>query len=480
MAQAESTVPPIYLPPSNSQTELLHAIRVATATGRTLLLEPGTHSTTPGQLNTIEIGPRGLEIGSGSPTLPFPAKGPSPAVVRRPDFSIPATAPDDNFGLFFVPAAPQFDASSVTWKPGKDEKGNPFEFAIFTGGSISIHDLTLDCNMGRQGLESLKANAAQHSMMLGFAPQWYSAEFAPDGKTPRRAYVMFRNVTVKNLTSVNGAFADDISFVYFRAPMYPIIKEVVVQNITSTRRVGPHRGTIAFGGLPERVNIHTTDVVFLNAESNVDFTAVPRDADVFTPSRWALNGVKAHSLNFGMATGVIDLTATALTTTATCQIQRVGGRVSNSNLTVGPGEAGKFFQLDNFTFDTVAWHLTPTASGAVTGLTLGSSGNVASALTFLNNKFGVLPGTTFSSGQLINSVHSDHDPGNSITATFKQCEYQARFGTTSDLIIAVVKERGTWRFAIEDLHGLDPDVAIPKHPELPDVIRIVAPGKTFP
>src|SRR5262249_3353556 len=40
MALAESTVPPIYLPPSNSQTELLHAIRVATATGRTLLLEP--------------------------------------------------------------------------------------------------------------------------------------------------------------------------------------------------------------------------------------------------------------------------------------------------------------------------------------------------------------------------------------------------------------------------------------------------------
>src|SRR5262245_13948902 len=286
MAQAESTVPPIYLPPSNSQTELLHAIRVATATGRTLLLEPGTHFTTPGQLNTIEIGPHGLEIGSGSPNLPFPAKGSLPAVVRRPDFSIPATAPDDNFGLFFVPAGTQLDTSNATWKPGKDEKGNSFEFAIFAGGSVNIHDLTLDCNMGRQGLESLKDNAAQHSMMLGFAPQWYPAGFAPAGTTPRRAYVMFRNVTVKNLISVNGAFADDIAFVYFRAPMYPIIKEVVVQNITSTRRVGPHRGTIAFGGLPERVNIHTTDVVFLNAESNVDFTAVPRDADVFTRSRW--------------------------------------------------------------------------------------------------------------------------------------------------------------------------------------------------
>src|SRR5215467_6363325 len=479
MEQAGSTLPPIYLPPSNSQTELVHAIRAAAATGRPLLLEPGTHFTTPGQLNTIEIGLRGLDIGTGRSPLPSVARGSSTAVVRRPDFSIPAAAPDDNFGLFFVPAAPQ-DLSNAVWKPGKDEQGLPIEFAVVIGGSISIHDLTLDCNMGRQGLEALKANIAQHSTMLGFAPKWYSVEPAPDHKTPRRAYVVFRNVTVKDLMTVNGAFADDISFLYFQALVVPIIKEVVVRNITSTRRVGPHRGTIAFGGLPERVNIHTTDVAFLNAESNVDFTAVPRDADVFTRSRWALNGVKAHSLNFGMATRVIDLTATALTTTATCQIQRVGGRVSNSNLTVGPGEAGKFFQLDNFTFDTVTWHLTPTASGAVTGLTLGSSGNVASALTFLNNKFGVLPGTTFSSGQLINSAHSDHDLGNSITATFKQCEYQAGFGMTSGLIIAVVMERGTWRFAIEDLHGLDPDVAIPKHPELPDVIRIVAPGKTFP
>src|SRR5213592_3871649 len=100
MEQAGSALPPIYLPPSNSQTELVHAIRAAAATGRPLLLESGTHFTTPGQLNTMEIGMRGLEIGSGNSPLPSPVKG---SVVRRPDFSIPATAPDDNFGLFFVP-----------------------------------------------------------------------------------------------------------------------------------------------------------------------------------------------------------------------------------------------------------------------------------------------------------------------------------------------------------------------------------------
>ena len=479
MEQARSTLPPIYLPPSNSQTELVHAIRAAAATGRPLLLEPGTHFTMPGQLNTIEIGLRGLDIGTGSSPLPFVARGSSTAVVRRPDFSIPAAAPDDNFGLFFVPAAPQ-DLSNAVWKPGKDEQGLPIEFAVVIGGSISIHDLTLDCNMGRQGLEALKAYIAQHSTMLGFAPKWYSVEPAPDHKTPRRAYVVFRNVTVKDLMTVNGAFADDISFLYFQALVVPIIKEVVVRNITSTRRVGPHRGTIAFGGLPERVDIHTTDVIFLNAESNVDFTTAPRQADVFTRSHWSLNGVKAHTINFGMATRVIDLTATALTTTVGCQIQRVGGTVSNSSLTVGSGENGRFYQLDHFTFDAVAWHLTPTSAGAVTGLLLGSSDNLASAVTFLRNKFGLIPSATFSSGQLINSVHSDHAPGNSIIATFKQCEYHAGFGSASNTPIAVVKERGTWRFAIEDLHGLNPDVAIPRHPEYPDVIRIVAPDKSFP
>jgi len=480
MEQAESKLPPIYLPPSNSQTALVHAIRAAAATGRPLLLEPGTHFTTPGRLNTIEIGIRGLEIGSGSSTLPSPAKGSSTAVVRRPDFSIPATVPDDNFGLFFVPAAPQGGLSSAVWKPGKDEHGNPFEFAMFIGASISIHDLTLDCNMGRQGLESLKDNIAQHSTMLGFAPQWYPAGLASDGKTPRRAYVVFRNVTVKNLMTVNGAFADDISFMYFQALAYPIIKEVVVRNITSTKRVGPHRGTIAFGGLPEHVDIHTTDVIFLNAESNADFTSAPRDAEVFTRSHWTLNGVKAHSINFGMANRVIDLTATALTTTVGCQIQRVGGTVSNSSLTVGPGENGRFYLLDHVTFDAVAWHFTPTGAGAITGLLLGTSGNQASVVTFLRNTFGVILNGTFSSGQLINSVHSDSAPGNSITASFKQCEYHAGFGSAPNTPIAVVQERGTWRFAIEELHGLNPDVAIPRHPEYPDVIRIVAPGKTFP
>jgi hypothetical protein len=480
MEQAGSKLPPIYLPSSDSRTELVHAIRTAAATGRPLLLEPGTHFTTPGRLNTIEISLRGLEIGSGSPTLPPGARGSSTAVVRRPDFSIPAAAPDDNFGLFFVPAAPQGDLSNAVWRPGKDEHGNPFEFAMFIGGSIRLQDLTLDCNMGRQGLESVPDNTAQHSTMLGFAPQWYPAGLAPDGKTPRRAYVVFRNVTVENLITANGAFADDISFVYFRAPAYPIIKEVVVRNITSTKRVGPHRGTIAFGGLPARVDIQTTDIVFLNAESNVDFTSVPRDADVFTRSHWTLNGVKAGTINFGMANRVIDVTATALTTTVGCQIQRVGGTVSNSSLTVGPGENGRFYLLDHVTFDNVAWHFTPTAAGAVTGLLLGTGDNQASAVTFLGNKFGVIPNGTFSSGQLINSVHSDNVPGNSITATFKQCEYHVGFGSSQTTPIAVVQERGTWRFAVEDLHGLNPDVAIPRHPEHPDVIRIVAPGKTFP
>ena len=55
--------PPILLYPSSQERALVNAIRRAADSGRTLLLEPGTHFTARGQKNTIEIGALGLEIG---------------------------------------------------------------------------------------------------------------------------------------------------------------------------------------------------------------------------------------------------------------------------------------------------------------------------------------------------------------------------------------------------------------------------------
>jgi len=168
MAQRRGKSPPILLFPSSRPSALVNAIQRAVNSGRTLLLEPGTHFTTAGVLKTIEVGELGLEIAR--------AKSATKTVIKRPDFSILLAAPDDNFGLFFVPARPSDpELAGAVWKPGKDEMGKPIEFDVFVGGSITIRDLTLDTNMGRQKLQSLEPHAAAHSAMLGFAPKWHDA-----------------------------------------------------------------------------------------------------------------------------------------------------------------------------------------------------------------------------------------------------------------------------------------------------------------
>src|SRR5206468_408437 len=98
---------PIVLPPSLDRNALVRAIGQATASDRTLLLEPGVHYTAPGVLQTIAISPLGLRIGSTRP-LPFPIDPlePSAATIKRPDHSISQTTPNYNYGLFFIPSRP--------------------------------------------------------------------------------------------------------------------------------------------------------------------------------------------------------------------------------------------------------------------------------------------------------------------------------------------------------------------------------------
>ena len=464
---------PILLYPSSRARALENAVKRAASSGRTLLLEPGTHFTTPGQKRTITVGPLGLEIAH--------AKAATKTEIKRPDFSIPASAPDDNFGLFFVPAKPSDpELAQAVWKPATDAKGHPFEFEVFTGGSIVIRDLLFDANMGRQKLDLLDPHAAAHSAMLGFAPQMYPVDPNPKTNTPRFAFVVFRRVTLQNLKTVNGGFADDILFTTLGILVFPIVEEVVVRNIVSSQRADIHAGTLTFAAPPANVDIRTTDIFRLHVESDTDFRLAPRKDSVFTPSQWALDSIKAEFIVFSMAGRIMQLNARQMTATAGCQILLLGGTISHGILTVLADEQAKFFRLDGLTFDSVTWRFVADATGAVTGLWLGSRFNETSVATFLNNKFGVSADSQpVTSGQLITSDYSQNEPGNNVTFTFHGCEYEAGFGSTPETKVALAHERGVWRFAKEDFKGQDPLKLIDKGTD-PGVVVIIAPSKTLP
>jgi hypothetical protein len=89
-------------------------------------------------------------------------------------------------------------------------------------------------------------------------------------------------------------------------------------------------------------------------------------------------------------------------------------------------------------------------------------------VAFIDNTFRA-PGAT--TGEILDSRYSAR-PDNSVDVTALGCTYPDDFGADPARPIARVNERGTWRFAQADLGTLDPDVALPKHPE-PDVHRLI-------
>ncbi|HET9257243.1 MAG TPA: hypothetical protein VFO16_18870, partial [Pseudonocardiaceae bacterium] len=155
---------PIVLPPSTSQDALVEAIRQASALGVPLLLEPGTHFTKPGRNQRIAIGANGLQIRLAAPPASTP-QGTLPAVIKRPDLSVSLQAPDDNYGLFFIPAPPSPAelAGITTWKPYGDGTKEPFEYGVVIRGQIAITGVSVDCNMHQQKIETLPKDAAEHS-----------------------------------------------------------------------------------------------------------------------------------------------------------------------------------------------------------------------------------------------------------------------------------------------------------------------------
>jgi hypothetical protein len=149
---------PIILPPSDSQDALVDGFAQALAGDGTLLLEGRTYFTRPGVNEHIAVGAGGLRIRSTGPSpLPPPSDGTpavTQAVIRRQDHALSASAPDFNYGLFFIPTEPTPDEiAQATWKTFTDATDVTFEFAVVMRGSIEISHLLIDCNMQNQRRE---------------------------------------------------------------------------------------------------------------------------------------------------------------------------------------------------------------------------------------------------------------------------------------------------------------------------------------
>jgi hypothetical protein len=461
---------PIVLPPSNSQDALVDGIAQALAGDGTLLLEPGTHFTRPGVNQRIEVNANGLRIGSTGPS-PLPlSSNVTPALIRRPDHALSVSAPDFNYGLFFIPTGPTSDEiAQATWKPFTDAGGHTFEFAVVMRGSIQISHLLIDCNMQNQGAEKMPVHSAEHSAMLGFGGFRYSV---PHTGTPRFMYVGFDSVWLEDVGFINGGFADDFWVAYPGGPFHPHINQVSITKVASGPRVDRHRATLGFSGLAQRITIQDANIQSLNAEQDHSWKDAPRRDEPFSKSIWSLQRIVADTMNFAMFGKVMSMQASDLSAGSVFDISYTGGTIANSHLQVAQGEDARFFLLDGMHFDGVTWRLPVDNTGTVAGITLACRFNDTCQASFTNNKFNATGKA--SRGQLINSTYSANEKGNNVTLAFSNCTFDRLFGVSvfPDTAVARVNERGTWTFSGADIANRALNRALPKSRN-PDVILTV-------
>lgn len=256
-------LPSITLWPSNDTEKLVSAIAEANRDNKRIILRPGPHLTKPGIRRKIQIGPYGLHISGTLSIGEFSS-------IRRPVNSIALPGSDDNYGLYFIPSKPaNAEWSTIPaseWKNHTHVNGEgetiTFDYVVRVRGAITIENLELDCNMGNQGLPAImESKLIEHSAMLAFSGEKYTNPDFP-GKV---IFVGFESVTLTNIRTVRGGYADDIWFNrgYFR----PNIGKVLINKITSHNRVHHKRATVGFSGLTQQVEISNANIYSLEAEA---------------------------------------------------------------------------------------------------------------------------------------------------------------------------------------------------------------------
>jgi hypothetical protein len=459
----------IQLPPSDDVNALAHAIHEATTSGEPLVLLPGVHLTKPGHQLTTPIGPKGLVL-SGKPRRSPLLPG---TTVQRPEFSVgdnPQHLTDENYGLYFIPCHPSDpEIASLPFRvhpPIPKVIDEPFEFAILQRGDVKIGGFDLDCNMGKQ---KLKPKKAPHSFMLGFSGASYDVGKG-SSNLQRRVFIALNSVTVRNITLLNGGFADDIRLApgfdpnppgYFR----PNIALVDIAGITTGKRVkGSGGNSIRFDGLAQRVKIKNCDVDSLILEFDPDWSTFLGPPGPFEPSRWDVSNIQARAIAFNATGPVQTLRATNLDAQSSFAIKSAAGQLTDSNLTF-QGNDVQLENLRNVLFRNCALTLPQNATGA-NGIDLMTNGKAVSA-RFQDCQF--LTTGDPRKGNLIRS--EPRGPAKQARADFSNCGYGPAFAKDSTIHVAILTVPGNYTFLKTDFgtHTFADLVKFPKgHGEIID------------
>ncbi|HNU89242.1 MAG TPA: hypothetical protein PKJ94_13160, partial [Ferruginibacter sp.] len=245
----------ITLWPSTNQNQLVDAIAEANRDNKQIRLMPGRHLTKPGYRNRIPIGKNGLTIKGTLTTGEYSS-------IERPGNAIDLERSDSNYGLFFIPAKP----TDAEWRSVKKWRTHrvvnattgavtTYKYAVLLRGKIKIENTQVNCNMGNQGLPaSMPSEKIEHSAMIGFSGEKYANSAYPN----KFIFVGFESVTINNVRTIRGGYADDIwiSRGYFR----PNIGRVIINKVTSKNRVNQKRATISFSGLTQKAEITNCNV----------------------------------------------------------------------------------------------------------------------------------------------------------------------------------------------------------------------------
>ncbi|MEO5682833.1 MAG: hypothetical protein ABIQ88_09335 [Chitinophagaceae bacterium] len=451
----------IILNPSASQTALADAISQACTGDKSLQLAAGIHLTKPGYRNKIKVPAEGITIkGDGNKELVF---------IKRPDGAIGSVVegrPDDNYGLFFIPADPTAgeliiinNPANNRWKKYEGDCNQIYWYATMLRGKIDISNVTLDCNMQQQGLAAIYSAGgnAEHSCMIGFSGTYYNIPPGIDG-IEKRIYIGFEAVSITNIHSRNGGYADDIWCA--RGYFYPNISTVSIDNIKAFNRVHPKRATISFSGLAKDINISNADIYRLECEeTSADVRQQPAH-ESFAGSKWIINNVKTDYIDIAAKGHVLYIQGDQLETKKGFNLYQATGFIKRS-IFRREGQDPRLFRLNHFLFEKVKWIFTAVEEGPNKEMIMGirpvtQYGEPFSA-TFLKNEF--LVDGPFTGGQLISSEFTRLEPGNILDVIFKNCKYDNRFGT-GEFPIAIVREKGTCTFKKTDFGTRDRTVAV--------------------
>jgi hypothetical protein len=280
-------------------------------------------------------------------------------------------------------------------------------------------------------------------------------------------YVAFRSVALTDVQTVNGGYSDDVWFT--RGYFDPNIEHVDIQRFRATNRINPRRASISFSAVCQNVRIADADLYSLHMEeTSGDYSALPRQSDVFTPSAWNLRTIKAQNISLAAKGKVFVLDASDLTTTESFFLYQAGGVIRRSTLRRGPEI--RLFRLDDVVFDKVTWILDPDDTGTVHGIRPNAQYGDPCSVTFRENTFLVTGNPT--AGEIITGEYSKVEPDNHVTVVATGCTYPETFGRSRSLAVARALERGEWTFALHDLGDRDPALAIVTGPQSDIVLHL--------